>query len=152
MSIRAAVSADAAAFAAVHALAFETPWSAGDIRPFIDDRASFGFAAETAEGAVAGFILCRIMAGEAEILTLAVDPAHRRQGLATSLVIHAMAAARVSADSMFLEVAADDPGAIALYEKTGFEPVGRRGAYYARRGAAAVDAVVMRMTLKGSGA
>ena len=48
---------------------------------------------------------------------------------------------------MFLEVAEDNPGAIALYERTGFTAVGRRASYYGRPGAQAVDAVVMRRTL-----
>jgi ribosomal-protein-alanine N-acetyltransferase len=48
---------------------------------------------------------------------------------------------------MFLEVAEDNPGAIALYAQTGFTSVGRRGGYYARAGGPAVTAIVMRRAL-----
>jgi [ribosomal protein S18]-alanine N-acetyltransferase len=47
---------------------------------------------------------------------------------------------------MFLEVAADSSGAIALYEGAGFARVGARPGYYAR-GNNAVDALVMRRDL-----
>jgi ribosomal-protein-alanine N-acetyltransferase len=147
MILRAAVSADAADFAEIHALAFETPWSAGDIRPFIDNHAAFGFAAHTEDGALAGFILCRVMAGEAEVLTIAVHPDHRRRGYAAALVARAMSQALLTADAMFLEVAADNPGAAALYERAGFVAVGRRPGYYSRREGGSIDAVVMRRTL-----
>jgi ribosomal-protein-alanine N-acetyltransferase len=51
------------------------------------------------------------------------------------------------AHSLFLEVGADNPAALALYERIGFRPVGRRVAYYSRGGRVAVDAIVMRLAL-----
>ena len=98
-------------------------------------------------GAIAGFILCRVVAGEAEVLTLAVRPERRRQGIALALVEAAAAFAAQTADAMLLEVARDNPGALALYARTGFVVVGQRAGYYARRGAPAVDALVMRRAL-----
>jgi len=96
---------------------------------------------------MAGFILCRVMAGEAEILTLAVRPRSRRRGIARSLVETALALAAQTAGAMLLEVADDNPGALALYARIGFKTVGRRAGYYARSGVASVDAVVMRRAL-----
>jgi ribosomal-protein-alanine N-acetyltransferase len=139
--------ADGAALAEVHAAAFDEPWSADDILRFAVDRGGFALAADAADGALAGFILCRLIAGEAEVLTLAVRPEARRHGVGRALVAAALGLAKQSATSMFLEVAADNPGARALYEQAGFETVGRRAGYYGRAAAPSVDAIVMRRAL-----
>jgi ribosomal-protein-alanine N-acetyltransferase len=145
--VRPASPADAVALGQVHAEAFEAPWTGEEILRFARDPGGAALVAEAGDGQVAGFILCRLIAGEAEVLTLAIRTAARRRGVATRLVDAAIELTRISADSMFLEVAEDNPGAIALYARTGFEPVGRRAGYYARRGIPAVDAIVMRRTL-----
>jgi ribosomal-protein-alanine N-acetyltransferase len=145
--VRPVVQRDAPALAAVHAEAFDAPWTGEEILRFAGDPGGFARVAETEDGAVAGFILCRLIAGEAEVLTLAVRPGARRQGVARALLAEALALAAASGASTFLEVAADNPGAIALYDRAGFERVGRRAGYYARPGAPAVDAIVMRRTL-----
>lgn len=147
MTLRPVGPTDAAALAEVHASAFEDPWSQADFARFLDDAVNFARTAKTLEGEVAGFILCRIIAGEAEILTLAVRPARRRRGLAAALIAEAMAIAAPRCQAMFLEVAADNLGAIALYEQAGFEAVGRRAGYYGRRGGGSVDAIVMRRAI-----
>jgi ribosomal-protein-alanine N-acetyltransferase len=86
-----------------------------------------------------------VASGECEILTLAVRPAERRQGVATALLRAAFAtASEGSVKSCFLEVAADNRAARNLYAREGFAPVGRRKAYYRRASGARVDALVMR--------
>jgi len=145
-SLRPATRRDGAALAEVHATAFEAPWRDQEILRFAEDRGGYALVAE-AERRIVGFILCRAIAGEAEVLTLAVRPEHRRKGIAAALV---EAAARVAARAsavMFLEVAADNPGAVALYEKAGFAAAGRRAGYYGRPSGGAVDAIVMRRAL-----
>jgi len=98
-----------------------------------------------------GFILVRAVAGEAEILTLAVAPAFRRQGAARALVeAVAVEASRRGARTLFLEVAEDNPAAIALYESTEFEAVGLRRGYYARKDARPADALVLRRRLNSA--
>jgi ribosomal-protein-alanine N-acetyltransferase len=92
-----------------------------------------------------GFALTRSVAGEAELLTLAVDPDHRRKGIATRLMTEWMAACR--GDTAFLEVAADNLSAQALYAAHGFLVAGVRRAYYARPSGPPVDAVLMRTSL-----
>ena len=146
MSLRLATPADAAALAEVHATAFDRPWTGDEILRFAEDRGGFAIAAED-DGDLSGFILCRAMAGEAEILTLAVRPDRRRRGVARLLVEAATAFASQTVGAMFLEVAEDNPGALALYEQSGFTAVGRRGGYYARPGAPAAAAIVMRRAL-----
>jgi ribosomal-protein-alanine N-acetyltransferase len=66
------------------------------------------------------------------------------------LLAEAMAFASARAEAMFLEVAADNPGAIALYAVAGFEAVGRRAGYYGRLAGGSVDAIVMRRGLNGA--
>ena len=149
MKLRAADPAEAAALAAVHTSGFETPWTGDDFARFLADPVTFGRVAETADGDLAGFILCRTIAGEAEILTVVVATDIRRRGVGTVLLAEAMAVASARAEAMFLEVAADNPGAIALYAAAGFEAVGRRSGYYGRLVGGSVDAIVMRRALAG---
>jgi ribosomal-protein-alanine N-acetyltransferase len=147
MIVRPATGADADALGQAHADAFEAPWSGDEILRFAADPGGRALVAEGEDGGIAGFILCRLIAGEAEVLTLAVRTAARRRGVASALLGAAIDLTRITAASMFLEVAEDNPGAIALYAAAGFEPVGRRAGYYARPGAPAADAIVMRRTL-----
>ena len=91
-----------------------------------------------------GFILIRVVAGEAEVLTFCVAEGARRCGLGHALLEAACEVARSRGSSlMFLEVSERNSGARALYQKSGFVEVGRRGAYY-RQGSLAADALVMR--------
>ena len=95
-----------------------------------------------------GFVVARIAAGEAEILTLAVDPARRRRGSGERLAAAALDAVRAAgAEAVFLEVAIDNPAATALYGKLGFVAAGRRRAYYPRREGPRVDALILRRDL-----
>ena len=134
------------ALAALHAQAFERPWSAAEIETLAAAPGALGLAAED-DGALFGFVLIRAVAGEAEVLTLAVDPAQRRQGLGRALMQAASsAAAGAGAEEIFLEVAEDNLAALALYTGAGFAPVGRRPAYYPRK-TGAVDAILLRARL-----
>lgn len=92
-----------------------------------------------------GFVLARAAADEAEILTLAVRPAARGKGLGRALLQAAIQKAKaLGATTMFLEVGADNPAALALYAGLGFTKVGARKAYYEGR-----DALVLRLPLAG---
>jgi GNAT superfamily N-acetyltransferase len=80
---------DAAALAEIHALAFRESWSPGEIAAMIRGAGAFGFVARK-DGEITGFVLCRTIADEAEVLTLATAPAHRRGGVARGLVATAV--------------------------------------------------------------
>ena len=135
--------ADPQALAALHAQAFDHPWSAAEIASLLETPGTFVVAKDH------GFILARALAGEAEIITLAVAPAARRQGLAKRLVEAAMVRAMaLGAEALFLEVADDNVPALGLYRGLGFEIVGRRRGYYApTNGQPPTDALVMRLAL-----
>lgn len=127
--------------AALHATAFDQPWSAGALAELIVQVTVSGWIAEREKPS--GFILMRCAGGEAEILTLAVAPETRRQGVASALVTHALSqAAAAGAATCYLEVADDNTGAMALYRAAGFSETGRRAAYY-DRGTERRDALIM---------
>jgi ribosomal-protein-alanine N-acetyltransferase len=99
-----------------------------------------------------GVILCRVAAGEMEVLTLGVTPAARRRGVAQALMAAALPAARdLGATEVFLEVAVDNDAAIALYDRLGFRKTGLRKSYYDRRPNGFMDALVMRLDLHATG-
>lgn len=133
-----------ATLAALHAAAFDAPWSEAEIAALL---AGPGVAALAEPG---GFLLLRVVADEAEILTLAVAPAERRRGVGRRLVEAATArAAEAGARSLFLEVAEDNAAAVALYQACGFRPAGRRRGYYRRGEGPAADALILARDLAG---
>ena len=82
------------------------------------------------DGAIAGFALMRVIADEAELLLIAVDPAARQSGVGTALVDDFVArAGDGGARRLHLEVR-DGNQAIGIYERAGFALVGRRRDYY----------------------
>lgn len=143
MSIREATPYDADAMAAVHEACFERPWGAAEIDRMMLE--GFGLICEEA----AAFLLGRVTLGEAEILAVAVDPSFRFQGHGRRLVEAAVEVARdQGAETIFLEVAADNATAISLYHAAGFQPVGKRPGYYHRAEGSSADALVMKLTLR----
>jgi [ribosomal protein S18]-alanine N-acetyltransferase len=131
--------------AALHAQAFDKPWSAQDISALIGGAGAYAVMAQ--DEAPLGMVMSRILFDEAEILTLAVAPAARRRGVGSALVTAAAGLARQGgAQSRVLEVGEDNPGAIALYEANGFVQVGLRRNYY-DRGGRQIDALLMRLDL-----
>lgn len=141
--IRVAEVSDARLLAALHAPSFHSPW---DEAAFADLLAQAGvFALATDQG----FILCRVVLDEAEILTLSVLPESRGQGLAGRLTAAAADMARAAAaERMFLEVAEDNLAARALYARAGFIQTGRRKAYY-RTAQGHADALILVLNLCG---
>lgn len=133
-AVREATGADLASLAEL----FEAAWPGGFDRATLEAHwrvpGTWALLLEVGGALVSGILLRRVL-DEAEILMVASG--RRRQGYARRLL--AEARERLGADGvvrLHLEVAEDNPVAIALYESAGFEPVGRRPGYY-RSGAAA---------------
>jgi [ribosomal protein S18]-alanine N-acetyltransferase len=83
--------------------------------------------------------------GEAELETVAVAEAERRQGIGAELCLKVATWARgLGAPELLLEVRASSHGVIGLYRKLGFEAIGRRRGYYRQP---QDDALVMRLAL-----
>ena len=147
MTLRPALTEDAPALAALHAASFPAPWGGAEIADLMAGPGGFGLVVEM-DGAPAGFILCRALVGESEVLTLAVAPEVRGQGLGRVLMQAALGlACNAGAETMFLEVAADNVAALALYRSLGFERIGLRPGYYAHGKDGPVDALVYRLSL-----
>jgi ribosomal-protein-alanine N-acetyltransferase len=145
--LRAIDLSDAPALAALHAQSFPSPWSSDEISALLTGPGAFGLVACERSRAV-GFLLARAIEGEAEILTLAVDPTLRRRGLGSALVETAAGLAVAAGSSaLFLEVATDNAPGLGLYIAAGFARAGFRPAYYTREDGAAVDALVLRRDL-----
>ena len=135
-------AATAVRLAAVHATAFAAPWDASAF------EALLGQAAVVAIDRPDGFILLRTVADEAEILTLAVRPEARRQGVGRRLVDEGRQfAATQGVTRLFLEVAEDNAAALALYAGAGFVEAGRRRDYYARLDGVRADALILALNL-----
>jgi ribosomal-protein-alanine N-acetyltransferase len=141
------------AMARLHAASFDEAWGEAALGEILAMPGVFVLQARHAAARsggsdrLSGFVITRMAADEAEILTLAVDSPERGQGLGRMLMEAAAARARAfGAVSLFLEVAEDNLPAIALYERLGFATVGTRPDYY-RRGAAHITARAMRLDL-----
>ena len=137
-----------AAMAALHARCFTTPrpWTAAEFAALLAEPPVFATLAET------GFALGRVVADEAELLTIAVAPEARRQGEGRALLDGFLRTARArGAETAFLEVAADNAAALALYRWSGFAEAGRRRGYYHSPGNPPVDALVMVKSLAAQG-
>lgn len=143
---------DAPRLAVLHREDFIRPWSDGEFASLIGQDTVFGFGAlETGKGreGPVGFVLARLAAGEAEILTVAVARSHRRFGLGWKLmdaVLRELHAAR--AEALFLEVDEANAPAIALYRRLGFREVAKRPAYYSDSEGRKSAALVMRRDLR----
>lgn len=144
---------DAATMAAAHALAFRAPWGASEFETLLESPGVFGLTALDEDGQPLGLALCRLAAGEMEILTIGVAQQSRRGGVGRTLMTAVLEAARRSgAAEAFLEAAVDNHPAVGLYESLGFARSGLRRGYYDRGVEGRVDALVMRLDLNASAA
>jgi len=107
-----------------------------------DRRHRYYLSAMGDGGELLGWAGIRIVGEEADIVTIGVVPPARRRGVAIQL-LHALLeeARRRGATTAFLEVRVDNAAARQLYEREGFEVIGRRRGYY---DAGKVDAITMR--------
>ena len=143
-----AVGAEAAALLSeMHAESFPAnqAWGASAIALMLGLPGHFGLLAIQQDEPL-GFALGRVQADQAEILTIAVRPGARGQGIGRALLNALLAeAAKRDAMDLFLEVAEPNAAARALYAGAGGKEVGRRRRYYAD----GTDALVLRLPVEG---
>ena len=130
--IRSARVDDLAFMAAIEHAVFTDPWSLAALGATLEGTATQVLVAEV-DGGVAGYVIVQVVVDEAEIQNLAVAPGHRRQGIATALVLRAIERAVAwGAVRVFLEVRESNEAARRLYARLGFDQVARRRGYYRR--------------------
>jgi [ribosomal protein S18]-alanine N-acetyltransferase len=138
---------DAPAIARLHAKSFRRGWSDGEIEQMLIERNVVAHRAMRGR-TLDAFVISRIAAGEAEILSVAVQPALRGKGLARTLLnLHMRRLAGLGTQTVFLEVDEENAPARRLYARAGFREVGRRDGYYRREGGDSATALVLRRDL-----
>ncbi len=137
---------DTRSLADIHKQCFARGWAASEFSAYVDDPAT-ALVLVACDGGrrVAGFAAFRMAAGEAELLSLAVQRRWRGRGVGTALMKAAHQDLRDSAvQHMFLEVEEGNVPALALYRSSGFVEIGRRAAYYPKPDGKVAAALVMR--------
>ena len=130
-SIRPAVLCDIPAIAGIEAACFSDPWSEKALTETMENPIAALLCAKSGDGITAGYVGVYFMGEDADITNVAVLPAHRRKGLADSLITALEALCRERGVlRLHLEVRASNVPAIALYEKHGFFRDGLRRNYY----------------------
>jgi [ribosomal protein S18]-alanine N-acetyltransferase len=121
---------DAAAIAALHAASFRRGWDEDEVYRLLVDCAVVAHRV-TIRRATTGFIMSRMAADEAEILSVAIAPARRGRGLSRPLLdFHLRHLAGRGVHTVFLEVDERNEPARRLYSRAGFREAGRRDGYY----------------------
>lgn len=144
--------AHAGVLSELHGLCFEEVWTPESMAALLVTKGTFARIAvgEDDPDRPAGFVVCRLADVECEIITIGIVPARRRRGSGALLLEEALRwAGSQGATTVFLEVAEDNEGAIALYRSAGFIEFGVRRDYY-KRDAGRVNAVMFRRLLEHS--
>ena len=123
---------DIDAVAALEAATFTNPWTRDMLeRELQQSDVARVYVARLPERRVAAFCACWLVYDELHINTIAVDAGLRRQGLATTLMMHILReAAAKGATRTYLEVRRSNLPAQALYQRLGFTVAGVRRNYY----------------------
>jgi len=125
---------------------YDFPWSHGVFRDCL--FAGYDCIVVDREGAVAGYGILSVAAGEAHILNLCVDTKFRKHGYGERLLDEILARATTAeVREIFLEVRPSNEAAILLYQKKGFRRIADRPAYYQAKGGRE-DAAVLSKVLK----
>ncbi len=133
VSIRTMTHEDLAQVSDIERRSYDFPWSHGVFRDCL--LAGYQCLVLEREELVAGYSILSIAAGEAHILNLCVDPAHRAHGYGEMLLDAILGVARDSdVEEIFLEVRPSNKTAMALYRKKGFHQIANRPEYYQAQG------------------
>ena len=148
IAVREAVKGDLALLANLHGACFDEKWNAEALEILLSVAGTFALVCGTGGYDWRSFVLARVAADEAEILSLGTAPDARRKGLGRALV-HASAAeaAKRGAGKIFLEVSAANAPARAFYSTLGFAEVGLRRGYYRNLDGSNADALTLAAAL-----
>lgn len=136
---------DLDAVMAIEVQAYPFPWTRGIFRDCLE--AGYPMWLQEQQGQIVGYGVLSIAADEAHVLNLCTAPGFEGQGLGQRMLHTLLRIARGhAAQRVFLEVRPSNPRAIMLYERSGFNEIGRRPRYYPAHNGRE-DAIVMAMEL-----
>lgn len=142
-----ATPSDAPRLAQLHAASFHHGWGEDEFESMLAEHNTLANRLRLGAKTV-GFVVSRIGADEAEMLSIAIDPHCRGQGLSLRLLsTHLGHLAGRGVRTVFLEVEENNRPARRLYQRTGFLTVGRRESYYRKPGGEQMNALLMRRDL-----
>lgn len=126
--------------------AYPFPWMRGIFRDCM--RAGYPMWVQERDGGIAGYGVLSIAADEAHVLNLCTAHGNEGQGLGQRMLQALLRIARAGgAQRVYLEVRPSNPRAITLYDRSGFNEIGRRPRYYPAANHGREDAIVMAMEL-----
>ena len=129
---------------ALHSICFDVKTQGAELQVALDDKRCFAFLG----GCDAGYIVCRIVDKESELLWIGVRRERQREGLGRSLISTAFNESHArGAEIMSLYVAEDNDSAIHLYKSLGFIIVDHAAGFYANVAGGSDDAYIMRASL-----
>ena len=131
--------------AALERACFSHPWTEQALAEDLDNELLTLLAAVGEDGTLLGYGEVRTVLDEGTLERIAVAPQFRRHGAAEALLRRFLDDGRGELAFLTLEVRAGNAPAIGLYEKLGFEVVGRRRNYYREEGE---DALLMTVVLR----
>jgi ribosomal-protein-alanine N-acetyltransferase len=138
---------DTARLAQLHGASFHRGWGEGEFEGMMSQRNTLVHRLKVGSKLV-GFIVSRMAADEAEILSIAIAPSHRGRGLSRDLLLtHLGHLAGYGIKTVFLEVEENNQPARRLYDRAGFAIVGRRERYYQQPDGEQLNALLMRRDL-----
>ena len=139
-------AADLDAVMAIENRIYAHPWTRGNFAESLD--AGYHCWIAESRGAIVGYSVVAIAAGEAHLLNLSIAAEWQRQGLGAELLRFIVKLARDdAAERIFLEVRPSNAAARALYQRAGFSEIGVRRAYYPARWGHE-DALVLELQLQ----
>ena len=146
-AIEPATMRDAARLAQLHGASFHRGWGEGEFESMLAERNTLAHRLRLGRKTI-GFAVSRMAADEAEILSIAIDPGYRGRGLSRDLLLtHLGHLAGRGVRTTFLEVEENNHPARRLYERAGFNVVGRRERYYRQTSGEQLNALLMRRDL-----
>lgn len=126
--------------------AYPFPWTRGIFRDCL--HAGYPMWLQEQQGRIVGYGVLSIAADEAHVLNLCTAPGNESQGLGQRMLQALLKIARGhGAQRVFLEVRPSNPRAIELYDRSGFNEIGRRPRYYPAANNGREDAIVMALEL-----
>ena len=138
---------DAARLAQLHGAAFHRGWGEGEFEVMLTERNTLVHRLRRGRRTI-GFAVSRMAADEAELLSIAIEAAQLGRGLSRTLLLtHLGHLAGRGVHKVFLEVEENNQPARRLYERAGFEAIGRRERYYQQAGGEQLNALLMRRDL-----